>query len=174
MDAEQAWQSALGQLQMEMPKASFDTWVRDTKIVSYEDGLFTIGVRNAYARDWLDSRLSSTVRRLLIGIMNRDVEVSFVVTSEGGLTQVEGNSDGMPDQELAAVDEPSAPRPRNVALNSRYTFDNFVVGPNNRLAHAASMAVAENPATAYNPLFLYGGVGLGKTHLLHAIGNYCQ
>jgi len=174
MDAEQAWQSALGQLQMEMPKASFDTWVRDTKIVTYEDGLFTIGVRNAYARDWLDSRLSSTVRRLLIGIMNRDVEVSFVVTNEGGIPHTEGNNDVLPDQEPAAGDEPSAPRPRNVALNSRYTFDNFVVGPNNRLAHAASMAVAENPATAYNPLFLYGGVGLGKTHLLHAIGNYCQ
>ena len=82
MDAEQAWQSALGQLQMEMPKASFDTWVRDTHIVSYEDGLFTIGVRNAYARDWLDSRLSSTVTRLLMGIMNRSVDVRFMVDDQ--------------------------------------------------------------------------------------------
>src|SRR5512136_1281592 len=79
MDAAQAWQSALGQLQMEMPKASFDTWVRDTRIASYVDGLFTVTVRNAYARDWLESRLSSTVRRLLMGIMNRSVEVAFVV-----------------------------------------------------------------------------------------------
>ena len=79
MDAEQAWQSAVGQLQMEMPKASFDTWVRDTQIDSYEDGHFTIAVRNAYARDWLESRLSSTVKRLLTGIMNRSVEVAFVV-----------------------------------------------------------------------------------------------
>ena len=79
LSPEQAWQSALGQLQMEMPKASFDTWVRDTRLVSYEDGLFTIGVRNAYARDWLESRLTSTVTRLLMGIMNRDV--SFVVDS---------------------------------------------------------------------------------------------
>ena len=81
MDAEQAWQSALGQLQMEMPKASFDTWVRDTRIASYEDGLFTVTVHNAYARDWLESRLSSTVTRLLMGIMNRSVEVAFVVRS---------------------------------------------------------------------------------------------
>src|SRR5512136_3397693 len=79
MDAVQAWQSALGQLQMEMPKASFETWVRDTRIVSYVDGLFTVSVRNAYARDWLESRLSSTVKRLLMGIMNRSVDVAFVV-----------------------------------------------------------------------------------------------
>src|SRR5512140_2798235 len=79
MDAEQAWQSAMGQLQMEMPKASYDTWVRETRMSSYADGAFTISVRNAYARDWLESRLSSTVTRLLTGIMNRSVNVSFVV-----------------------------------------------------------------------------------------------
>ena len=83
MDAEQAWQSALGQLQMEMPKASFDTWVRDTRLVSYEEGLFTIAVCNAYARDWLESRLASTAVRLLMGIMNRSVEVQFTVANEG-------------------------------------------------------------------------------------------
>ena len=83
MDAEQAWQSALGQLQMEMPKASFDTWVRDTHLVSYENGLFVIGVRNDYAREWLESRLSSSVIRLLMGIMNRSVDVRFVV--HGGI-----------------------------------------------------------------------------------------
>jgi chromosomal replication initiator protein len=172
MDAEQAWQSALGQLQMEMPKASFDTWVRDTQIASYVDGLFTVTVHNAYARDWLESRLSSTVTRLLMGIMNRSVEVTFVVRS------TESNPDVHPthpseETSLVAEEIPSS-RTKSSSLNPRYTFENFVVGPNNRLAHAASQAVAENPATAYNPLFLYGGVGLGKTHLLHAIGNYCQ
>jgi chromosomal replication initiator protein len=173
MDAVQAWQSALGQLQMEMPKASFDTWVRDTQIDSYEDGLFTIAVRNAYARDWLESRLSSTVTRLLMGIMNRNVDVTFIVqsnTSDESITEA-GTcvSGGMP-----ASNELQASPQRCPSLNPRYTFDNFIVGPNNRLAHAAAQAVAENPAKAYNPLFLYGGVGLGKTHLLHAIGNYCQ
>jgi chromosomal replication initiator protein len=172
MDAEQAWQSALGQLQMEMPKASFDTWVRDTQVGSYVDGLFTITVQNAYARDWLESRLSSTVTRLLMGIMNRSVEVNFVVRSNEYSVD---NQPTPPSGETAVVtDEISTPKTRSSSLNPRYTFENFVVGPNNRLAHAASQAVAENPATAYNPLFLYGGVGLGKTHLLHAIGNYCQ
>ncbi len=82
MNPEQAWQSALGQLQMEMPKASFDTWVRDTRMINYEAGLFTVSTRNAYAREWLESRLTSTVTRLLMGIMNRDVEVKFVTENE--------------------------------------------------------------------------------------------
>jgi len=172
MDAEQAWQSALGQLQMEMPKASFDTWVRDTRVVNFDDGQFTIGVRNAYARDWLESRLSSTVTRLLMGIMDRNVDVAFIVHT--GSETVSEPLTAAAGQAESASEEITVSRPRSVSINPRYTFDNFVVGPNNRLAHAAAQAVAENPATAYNPLFLYGGVGLGKTHLLHAIGNYCQ
>ena len=172
MDAEHAWQSALGQLQMEMPKASFDTWVRDTRIGSYDDGVFTISVQNAYARDWLESRLSSTVTRLLIGMMNRSVEVVFVV--RGNETLTEPQKPSLPVEDLPVTDAFSTLQARNSSINPRYTFENFIVGPNNRLAHAASQAVAESPATAYNPLFLYGGVGLGKTHLLHAIGNFCQ
>lgn len=166
MKADQAWQAALGQLQMEMPKAAFDTWVRDAEFISYEDGSFIIGVQNAYARDWLHSRLSSTVTRLLTGMMNRTVEVRFVVWQ---------NQTG--SVETMVVEEPEnlfLSSGINSTLNSRYSFDNFVVGTNNRLAHAASLAVAERPALAYNPLFLYGGVGLGKTHLLHAIGNMCH
>ena len=171
MDAEKAWQSALGQLQMELPKASFDTWVRDTRFFSYDDGLITISVRNAYARDWLESRLSSTVSRLLMGIMNRAVEVAFVVNGNGNEVTV---SEPVPVDETTGNAQIKLQDVRSHTLNPRYTFDNFIVGSNNRLAHAASQAVAENPATAYNPLFLYGGVGLGKTHLLYAIGNYCQ
>jgi chromosomal replication initiator protein len=172
MNEQQAWQSALGQLQMEMPKASFDTWVRDTRIISYDDGTFTIGVRNAYARDWLESRLSSTATRLLMGIMNQDVDIQFVVSSDADRPQATENSTS---SSLPMVDSSIVPsRPHNISLNPRYTFDNFIIGANNRLAVAASQAVAENPASSYNPLFLYGGVGLGKTHLLHAIGNTCE
>jgi chromosomal replication initiator protein len=167
MKAEQAWQAALGQLQMEMSKAAYDTWVRDAEFLSYEDGSFIVGVQNAYARDWLESRLSSTITRLLTGIINRTAEVRFVVwqNCETGTQNELTNSSQSFEED---TDAPSSP-----TLNLRYTFDNFVVGASNRLAHAASLAVAENPAQAYNPLFLYGGVGLGKTHLLHAIGNMC-
>ena len=177
MNADQAWQSVLGQLQMEMPRASFDTWVRDTRPVSYNDGRLTIGVRNAYARDWLESRLAATVNRLLAGIFNSTVDVHFVVHGN----EIERIVDESPafatespaqtrTEPAEAYEQPS----RSSNMNPRYIFDAFVVGSGNRLAHAACLAVAEKPARAYNPLFLYGGVGLGKTHLLHAIGNACQ
>jgi chromosomal replication initiator protein len=182
MNAEQAWQSVLGQLQMEMPRASFDTWVRDTKPLSYQNGKLVIGVRNAYARDWLENRLASTVSRLLVGIVNASVNVDFVVNGneyEPALeemsslrTQTESFDRGYAGQDRSVdVFEPPS---RLSNMNPRYQFETFVVGSGNRLAHAACLAVAEKPARAYNPLFLYGGVGLGKTHLLHAIGNACH
>ena len=169
MKAEQAWQAAVGQLQMEMPKAAFETWVRSTEFLSYEDGSFTVGVQNAYARDWLQSRLASTVTRILTGIMNRTVEVHFAIWQK----PVEPEAPTPQKESAPAYDVNVEVEVRNTTLNPRYTFENFVVGPSNRLAHAASMAVAEKPTYTYNPLFLYGGVGLGKTHLLHGIGNMC-
>ena len=167
MNADQAWQAAQGQLQLEMPKAAFDTWVRGADYFSYEDGTFVISVKNAYARDWLENRLSSTVMRILTGMMNRTVEVRFIVWQDQELETANVDAES-PD----IVDEDEPAPIINQTLNARYTFENFIVGASNRLAHAASLAAAENPAQAYNPLFLYGGVGLGKTHLLHAIGNY--
>ncbi len=170
VNAEQAWQSVLTQLQMEMPRASYDTWVKDTRPVAYNNGVMTVGVRNAYARDWLESRLSGAVSRLLIGALNSNVSVDFVVSqSEESELRAE------PEATASSSEvEPAESKPRHVNLNPRYTFDTYVVGSGNRLAHAACQAVAEKPARAYNPLFLYGGVGLGKTHLLHAIGNACH
>ncbi len=169
MDVKQAWSSVLDQLQMEMPKASFDTWVRDTQVIAEAGGVITIGVRNAYARDWLESRLAEIARDHLRTLLQREVEVRFVVASGNGKGRV---ADVEEEEGLAEEHVPD--QPRNDTLNPRYTFENFVVGPGNRLAHAAAQAVAERPAAAYNPLFLYGGVGLGKTHLLHAIGNACH
>jgi chromosomal replication initiator protein len=168
MNSEQAWQATLGQLQMEMSKAAFDTWVRSTELMGYQKDTFTIGVQNAYARDWLESRLSTTVNRLLTSIIGRPQVVNFVVCYKDIDVSEE-------DAEAAVEYSSSFPQESvvrsNGTINPRYTFENFVVGASNRLPHAACMAVAENPARAYNPLFLYGGVGLGKTHLLHAIGN---
>lgn len=168
MNSDQAWQATLGQLQMEMSKPAFDTWVRSSELVSYQKDSFTVGVQNAYARDWLESRLSTTINRLLTGIMGRPQTVSFVVWHKDVDPPEEEGTAPSSEPETSAPD--SGPR-SNSTINPRYTFENFVVGASNRLAHAASMAVAENPARAYNPLFLYGGVGMGKTHLLHAIGN---
>ena len=165
MQAERLWQAALGQLQVEMPRAKFETWIRDAELLSYEDGEFVVGVKNAFARDWLDDRLRPTIKQVLGGIAGRTVDVRFVVWQ----SQAFGTS-SIPEQALGDMrNAPAEPPPALDHLNPKYTFETFVVGKSNRLAHAAALAVTEHPAGPYNPFFLYGGVGLGKTHLLHAI-----
>jgi chromosomal replication initiator protein len=166
MHTENVWQTVLGQLQMEMPKPTFDTWVKDTVLVTHEDGTFVIGAPNAYARDWLENRLKTSVKRTLSSVVGRQsLEVQFVVWTNKTAERVERPVEPAPEFDL----QPALPS----KLNAKYTFNNFVVGPSNRLAHAACVAASENPARAYNPVFLYGGVGLGKTHLLQAVGNAC-
>ena len=165
MDAGQAWQATLGQLQMEMPKATFDTWVKGTELIEHQQNTFTISVQNAYARDWLENRLTTTAEKMLTGIMDTPQAISFIIRS------FDEPSPKIETKKSSLSFSMKQKKASDMRFNSRYTFDNFVVGPNNRLPHAASQAVAENPALAYNPLFLYGGVGLGKTHLLQAIGN---
>ncbi|MHC1740259.1 MAG: chromosomal replication initiator protein DnaA [Anaerolineaceae bacterium] len=174
MNAQTAWQAAVGQLQMEMPKASFETWVRSTEVVKYEDGTFIIGVQNAYARDWLEKRLNSTICRILSGLMEGPQKVEFIVHHKDCTDPQLAGSEQAAPQITFSTPLPNATATTATVMNSRYTFENFVVGSSNRLAHAACMAVAEAPAHAYNPLFLYGGVGLGKTHLLFAIGNMAR
>ena len=177
MQAQQVWQAAVGQLQMELPRATFDTWVRATELLAYEDGAFVIGVPNAYAKDWLENRLSGAVKRVLTAIVGRSVEARFVVWTPAAEPKASGTLMAMPLTDAAGLAENATSNGNGRStshLNPRYTFDSFVVGASNRLAHAACVAAAENPARAYNPLFLYGGVGLGKTHLLQAVGNACQ
>ena len=173
MEGKQAWQAALGQLQLDMPKAAFDTWIRDAELISVTDDVFQIGVHNAYARDWLDSRLKSTITKLLIGTLNRPIDISFEV-KHGSKPNLQKGGERLYEDSVSGMDQEENPNPQRVSINNRYNFMNFVVGSSNRLAHAASLAVSEKPAQTYNPLFLYGGVGLGKTHLLHAIGNMSQ
>ena len=171
MNFQQAWQAALGQLQMEMPKSSYDTWMRSAELVSFENNTFTIGVPNAYARDWLDDRLTATISRILSGMMNETQTVAFIIWHKD--FEMSKAAEAAPEPVLSAAPPRAAAAAAQSSLNNRYSF---VVGPSNRMAHAACMAVGENAVTedqtrSYNPLFLYGGVGLGKTHLLHAIGN---
>ena len=173
MNAEQAWQTALGELQLQLSKATFDTWVKSTYVISCEDGTFLIGVHTGYAKDWLENRLLTIINRTLVGIVGHSVDVKFVVRPRS-------NQRAIREPALLTTDEapfthsqvrhPAPPTP-NTGLNPKYTFETFVVGNSNRLAHAAALAVADNPGKAYNPFFIYGGVGLGKTHLLQAIGN---
>jgi chromosomal replication initiator protein len=164
-----------------MTQATFETWLRDSKLMKYEDGTFVVAVKNGYAKDWLENRLLATIKRTLARLADRTVDVRFVVGSEDArppevdvpLLKASSRS-RQATSDPSPPDTPSSRNPPSRRLNPRYTFDSFVVGPGNRLAHAASMAVIESPAGAYNPLFIYGGVGLGKTHLLHAIGHACQ
>lgn len=182
MNAEHAWHAALGELQLQLTKATFDTWVRNTHVVSCEDGTFLIGVHNAYAKDWLENRLLTTIKRTLIGIVGQTVDVRFVVRPRG-LPKVLDNQDLLETMcSESTTESDDYPGPGHAerqnplyetGLNPAHTFDTFIVGSSNHLAHAASRSVADNPGRSYNPLFLYGGVGLGKTHLLHAIGNQC-
>ena len=181
MKPDQVWQAALGELQLQMSRPTFDTWVKPTKVMSYEDGEFIIAVPKAYIKDWLESKLSSSIKRSLAGIMRRSVDVTFIVLEETVETHPLLN--GIEIDEPSAIYVPNGNGHHNNGngrtavtgnLNLRYQFHTFVVGPSNRLAHAACLAVAEKPASTYNPLFLYGGVGLGKTHLLHAIGHQCR
>lgn len=184
-NTDQVWQTTLSQLQLQMTRATFDTWVKDTHIVDHEDNILVIGTKNVFAKDWLENRLSNTISRTLANVLGRSVNIEFIVDSANGSGNTRivdpAEADELPFFQTLNGNGTHGPHNRNghqhgskdrLMLNNRYTFDQFIVGASNRLAHAASLAVAENPAEAYNPLFLYGGVGLGKTHLLQAIAHF--
>ncbi len=210
MDAKHVWRAALGELQVTLSPANFETWLRDTALVDVDDTRFRIAVPNGFAKDWLESRYRSLISQTLGRIVGYGVQVDFVVGAVESDPAADGEGGGGTEMAAPAGAEvagaPAAPvavgpgllprsndgpPPRSTGpvpqvrveagrvggeggtsnINPRYTFSNFIVGSANRLAHAASLSVAERPGHAYNPLFLYGGVGLGKTHLMHAIGN---
>jgi len=167
INPQRLWQATLGELELKMARATFDTWLRDTHSIGLEnEDTLVVGVKNGYAVEWLENRLYPVIKRTLTRLTGQDVEARFVVWESR-----------RPDENVPALfqEKESMPQqlPRDPGLNADYTFASYVVGPSNRLAQAASQAVSESPAKAYNPLFIYGGVGLGKTHLLHAIGHLC-
>jgi len=166
MDAKHVWRAALGELQVSLSPANFETWLRDTQLVDVDDNRFRVSVPNGFAKDWLENRYRSLISQTLARIVGYSVQVEFVVRPPA-----EGEAPPKSDSPVRIETVRVAGDGGASTLNPRYTFANFIVGSANRLAHAASLSVAERPGHAYNPLFLYGGVGLGKTHLMHAIGN---
>src|SRR5918911_534759 len=193
------WNSTLGTMQVQTSRHEFNTWLRRASLLGIENGVATIGAPSAFFKEGLENRYIGPLRELIGNLVGFPVQVRVVIappqaahpdssllSREYGqdLDEINGyddspdyhngaaNGNGANYDRLAMQQLDLSATMRSGMLNARYTFDRFIVGSSNRLANAACMAVAEQPAQAYNPLFLYGGVGLGKTHLLHAIGNY--
>jgi len=169
MEKRELWQKALSQIQLKISQANFSTWFKNTAIVSKQKGHIMVGVPNSFSKEWLEKKynrlivgtledLNEKVRRLEYKIMPIPAvqTVPFYKEVKGPINQLE-------------MEELNLNKTTN--LNPRYTFENFIVGPFNELAHAAGTAIIKNPGKVYNPFFVYGGVGLGKTHLLQAVGN---
>lgn len=170
-DAKRLWDAALGHLQVQVTRANYETWLRGTAGLDYDGSRLKVGVPSDFARQWLADRLSPAIRTALARIEGRPIDVVFVVAGDQSGTELYAALDRPgPDAANAPARAPLAPS-RASGLLSRYTFDTFVAGNANMLAFSAARSAAENPGSEYNPLYLYGGVGLGKTHLLHAIGN---
>lgn len=161
------WQSALAALERKFSKPIFEMWIKPLRLVSLTGDELLLAVQNNFARDWVENRLKGQISEVLADIFGTGVQLQFTVLPEAG-ESAHGAPAPAPPATLPARAQNEF-RPGN--LNSRYTFEEFVIGTSNRFAHAAAQAVAAAPARAYNPLFLYGGVGLGKTHLMHAIGH---
>lgn len=161
------WSAALNNIEKKISKPSFDTWLKSTKAHSLKGDLLVITAPNEFARDWLEERYSQLVAGILYEITGEELAVKFIIPQNKDADQIDMHA---PPKKTKKDDE-HTDLPQSMLI-PKYTFDTFVIGSGNRFAHAASLAVAEAPAKAYNPLFIYGGVGLGKTHLMHAIGHY--
>lgn len=162
------WETALAHIQKRISKPSFETWLKSTKATSLDANTLLITAPNEFTRDWLESRYSELILEILYEITGKVITVKFVIpTSAGEQEEAMASAPAKKGEKSSGNDD----FPQTM-LNPKYTFDTFVIGAGNRFAHAASLAVAEAPAKAYNPLFIYGGVGLGKTHLMHGIGHY--
>jgi chromosomal replication initiator protein len=155
------WQAALGTLERNFSKPVFEMWIKPMRFVAYRGNELHLAVHSKFAREWVGTKLQAQIIDILREIFGAELELRLSVAEPAESANASGST--------AATRTPEDLRTAN--LNVRYTFEEFVVGNSNRFAHAASQAVASAPARAYNPLFLYGGVGLGKTHLMHAIGH---
>lgn len=158
------WDQVLQDAQKIISKPSFDTWLKSTELIAYENEQLTVSVPNSFTRDWLAQNYVNTIQDVVKKLTGSILHINFI--------QLADDDFKMPSTKPKKVPTSDSNEHSPGMLNMKNTFDTFVIGPGNRFAHAASLAVAEAPAKAYNPLFLHGGVGLGKTHLMHAIGHY--
>jgi chromosomal replication initiator protein len=156
------WQTALGELQIQVNKPNYDTWLRKTTGLKYENDEFSVGVPSTFVAEYLEQNQRSLVEKVLSGILHREVSVRFQILQISGATVSRANQ----AKSTGPAQQGTLP-----LFNPRYTFDSFITGKCNQFAYAAAMTVANDPGQAYNPLYLYGGAGLGKTHLLQAIGH---
>ena len=169
--AREVWRAVLGDLQLQLPRPTFETWLKPTEGVTYDDHVFEVEAPNSFAVEWLERRMYHALQKTLHKVSGREFELQLTVKSQGDFYAVE-QSFPVTDQAMSAT--PAAPPLFEMrSFNPKYSFDTFVAGPSNRLALSASRAVAESPGQTYNPLFLHSGAGLGKTHLLQAIGKSC-
>jgi len=160
--ARDIWQIALGKLQIQVSKANYTTWLGDSQGLNCRDNVFLVGVPNVFVAEWLSKRLYPLVRKTLVDITGKDIDVRF---------EVYNREQPATGPLMAQTDGGTSSKATHHRFNPKYTFDNFVVSDSNRLAYAAAVEVAENPGSSYNPLLIHSTTGQGKTHLLHAIGH---
>jgi chromosomal replication initiator protein len=170
MDNEHLWQATLSSLELAVSPAYFKTWFRGTNITKVDGGVVEVGCPSLYVKSWLEERHAKQIANSLSTISGEKLEVNFIVT--GGVKKRIRDEDIAPLFEAAESDSDKASKKISEAkLNPRYTLENFVIGNNNQLAHAVAQAIISSPGKVYNPFFLYGGVGVGKTHLMQAVGH---
>ena len=163
------WDQILGRIETKVNRHSFYTWFKPTSFLREDAASITVRVPNSLFKDWLTKHYSGVLAEALAEVKKPQMEVVFVAEAAGDPGAIPLGAEEAAALQVAGT---PLPPPTNVGLNPRYTFDTFIVGSSNQFAHAASRAVAEAPSRSYNPLFIYGGVGLGKTHLMHAVGHY--
>ena len=169
--AREVWRAVLGDLQLLLPRPTFETWLKQTEGVDFQDDVFVVEAPSTFAVEWLERRMYHALQKTLEKVAGRFLELRLQVKSEAMAYTVE---QAVTPPELADNAAPIAnPLFEVRSFNPKYSFESFVVGPSNRLAYSAAQAVADSPGQAYNPLFLYSGAGLGKTHLLQAMGRTC-
>ena len=182
MNQDQIWSQVQEELRFQLAKRTYDMWLKNTSVVSADGSTFRIGVPSKLAKDWLEDRFSGLIQETLQAVTGAEVGIDFVISpsshrpplvsidgEDGDGQSPNGHQNGHDNGHDNGAEADIAPAPSE--LNARFRFSSFVVGHNSQFAHAAAKAVAEAPGDSYNPLFLYGGVGLGKTHLMHAIGH---